>query len=48
MKTTVALVLIAVILLCVAGCGPGQPFEVANLDTPQPAVTAQLASAPAQ
>ena len=46
MRTTIALILIAAVIFLVAGCGPGQPFEIEQtLHTPQPAVTTQLASA---
>ncbi|MBL7152482.1 MAG: hypothetical protein ISS79_02105 [Phycisphaerae bacterium] len=45
MKMTIALTLIAAILFLVAGCGPGQPFEIESLHTPQSTVTIQVASA---
>lgn len=45
MKMTVTLILIiAAAMLLITGCGPGQPFEVDNPNTTQPAVT-QVASA---
>ena len=44
MKMTVTLILIIAAMLLIAGCGPGQPFEVNNPSTPQPTVT-QVASA---
>jgi hypothetical protein len=34
-KTTIMLIVVAVILFFVAGCGPGQPFEIESLHTPQ-------------
>lgn len=43
-KTTVVLVAISAILLFVAGCGPGEPFEIEGLHTPQ-ATTTQVATA---
>ena len=45
MKTPIAVILVAVILFFVAGCGPGQPLEIESTQTPQSAVTAQVASA---
>ena len=45
MKMTITLILIiAAAMLLIAGCGPGQPFEVNNPNTQQPTVT-QVASA---
>ena len=44
MKMTITLILIVASILFIAGCGPGQPFEVNNPSTPQSAVT-QVASA---
>ncbi|MFQ6035200.1 MAG: hypothetical protein ACE5NM_05050 [Sedimentisphaerales bacterium] len=35
MRTTITLMIIAAILCLLAGCGPGQPFEIESLDTPQ-------------
>jgi hypothetical protein len=34
-KTTVMLAVISAILLFVAGCGPGQPFEIEGLQESQ-------------
>jgi hypothetical protein len=45
MRITISLVLILIILVFVAGCGPGQPFEIESLHTPQPVTPPQLASA---
>ncbi|MHC4489234.1 MAG: hypothetical protein ACYS9C_07050 [Planctomycetota bacterium] len=36
MKTMIMLIVVAVILCCIAGCGPGQPFEIESLHTPPP------------
>jgi len=44
MKTTITLILIAATLFFVAGCGPGQPFEIESTQAPQSTVTAQVAS----
>ena len=35
MKITVILLVIAAIMFFVAGCGPGQPFEIEGMHTPQ-------------
>ena len=32
--TTILLIFVAAILFFVAGCGPGQPFEIEGLFTP--------------
>ncbi|MHC4172918.1 MAG: hypothetical protein ACYTBX_13980 [Planctomycetota bacterium] len=37
MKTMIMLIVVAVILCFVAGCGPGQPFEIEPLKAPPPA-----------
>lgn len=34
MKAMITLIVIAVILCFVAGCGPGQPFEIESSATP--------------
>jgi len=34
-KTTIILFIIAAIMFSVAGCGPGQPFEIEGMHTPQ-------------
>jgi len=34
-KTTIILVVITAIMFLVAGCGPGQPFEIEGMHTPQ-------------
>lgn len=33
-RTTILLISVAAILFFVAGCGPGQPFEIEGLFTP--------------
>lgn len=35
MKTTIILFVIAAIMFFVAGCGPGEPFEIEGMHTPQ-------------
>ncbi|MFB0524072.1 MAG: hypothetical protein ACETVZ_00915 [Phycisphaerae bacterium] len=45
MKTTIILIVIAAILCFVVGCGPGQPFEIESLQTPQPTTAALVATA---
>jgi hypothetical protein len=34
-KTTIILFVIAAIIFFVAGCGPGEPFEIEGIHTPQ-------------
>jgi len=34
-KTIIILLVAAAILFFVAGCGPGQPFEIEGMHTPQ-------------
>jgi len=34
-KITIILFVIAAIMFLVAGCGPGQPFEIEGMHTPQ-------------
>jgi hypothetical protein len=34
-KITIILFVFAVIMFFVAGCGPGQPFEIEGMNTPQ-------------
>ncbi len=36
MKTMIMLIVVAVILCCISGCGPGQPFEIESSHTPLP------------
>ena len=45
MKITIILLFFAAILFFVAGCGPGQPFEIEGMHTPQSAAPAQLLAA---
>jgi len=44
MKTMIMLIVVAAILFVVSGCGPGEPFEIESLHTPQSAA-ATVASA---
>jgi hypothetical protein len=37
MKTVILICVIAFIMLFVAGCGPGQPFEIEGRQSPQSA-----------
>jgi len=39
MKAMITLIVIAFILCFVAGCGPGQPFEIEGSTTPQGGTT---------
>jgi len=36
MKTIIMLIIVAAILYLVAGCGPGQPFEIESMEGPPP------------
>jgi hypothetical protein len=45
MKAIIALIVITVILCFVAGCGPGEPFEIEGLHTPQPGAVTEVAIA---
>jgi predicted small lipoprotein YifL len=45
MKTIIALLVVAAVICFVAGCGPGEPFEVKGLHAPQSAATIQVAVA---
>jgi hypothetical protein len=44
MKTIILICVIAYIMLFVAGCGPGQPFEIEGRHAPQSS-TPELAAA---
>jgi hypothetical protein len=44
-KTTVILAAISAILLFVAGCGPGEPFEIEGLHNSQSPASTQVAAA---
>jgi hypothetical protein len=39
MKAMITLIVIAVILCFVAGCGPGEPFEIEGSTSPQGGTT---------
>ena len=45
MKTTIILLVIAAIMFLVAGCGPGEPFEIEGMHTPQSVAPTQLLAA---
>ncbi len=45
MKTTITLIVAAVILFFVTGCGPGHPFELESLHTPQHAAATHIVAA---
>ncbi|MFH1719742.1 MAG: hypothetical protein ABIF19_20510 [Planctomycetota bacterium] len=45
MKTTVMLIIVAAMLFLLAGCGPGQPFEIESRGVPQSATAGQVAAA---
>jgi hypothetical protein len=36
-KTTIMLIVVAMVLFFVTGCGPGEPFEIESQHTPQSA-----------
>ena len=42
MRTVIMLILIAIIMFFVAGCGPGQPFEIEGQLTPQTATSTHV------
>jgi len=44
-KTTIILLVVAAILFLVAGCGPGQPFEIEGMHTPQSESPAHVVAA---
>jgi len=44
-KISIILLVLAAILLFVAGCGPGQPFEIEGMYTPQSATPAHVVAA---
>jgi hypothetical protein len=44
MKTVIMLCIIAFILFFVAGCGPGQPFEIEGMHNPQTLTTAHVSA----
>ena len=45
MKTTIILLVIAAIMFLVAGCGPGEPFEIEGMHTPQSESPAHVVAA---
>ena len=45
MKTTIILLVVAAILFLVAGCGPGQPFEIEGMHMPQSESPAHVVAA---
>jgi len=45
MKKMISLILVAVIIFFVAGCGPGQPFEIESQHTPQAETSVCIAAA---
>ncbi|MHC4542575.1 MAG: hypothetical protein ACYTEK_16100 [Planctomycetota bacterium] len=44
MKTTFVLVVTSAILVFVTGCGPGEPFEIEGLHSPQSTASTQVAA----
>jgi predicted small lipoprotein YifL len=44
-KTTIILLVVAAIMFLVAGCGPGQPFEIEGIHTPQSESAAHVVAA---
>ncbi|MFC1604374.1 hypothetical protein ACFL5F_05025 [Planctomycetota bacterium] len=45
MKITIILFIIAAIMFLVTGCGPGEPFEIEGMHTPQSTAPTQLLAA---
>ena len=45
MKKTIILLVVAAVLFLVAGCGPGQPFEIEGMHTPQSESPAHVVAA---
>ena len=45
MKTTIIVLIIATILFFVTGCGPGEPFEIEGIYTPQSETPVHVAAA---
>ncbi|MBN2591921.1 MAG: hypothetical protein JXA81_00330 [Sedimentisphaerales bacterium] len=45
MKITIILLVVSTILFFVAGCGPGQPFEIEGMNTPQSESPAHIVAA---
>jgi len=44
-KTTTMMIVIAAILFFIAGCGPGEPFEIESQHTPEPATPTHVVAA---
>lgn len=44
MKTVIIVCVIAFVLLFVAGCGPGQPFEIEGIHSSQTVTTTHIAA----
>jgi len=44
-KITIILLVVSAILFFVAGCGPGQPFEIEGMHTPQSESPAHVVAA---
>jgi len=44
-KITIILVVVGAILFFVAGCGPGEPFEIEGMHTPQSTSSAHVVAA---
>jgi hypothetical protein len=45
MRTAIMLIVVAAILFFVCGCGPGQPFEIEGMHTPQSGTQTSVAVA---
>jgi hypothetical protein len=45
LKISIILLVVAAILFFVAGCGPGQPFEIEGMYTPQSESPAHVVAA---
>lgn len=44
-KTTIMLIVVAAVLFLIAGCGPGEPFEIESLRAPQSATPTHVVAA---
>jgi len=45
MKKMITLIVLAAIIFFVAGCGPGQPFEIESLHTPHSVTATHVVAA---
>lgn len=45
MKITIIMLVMAAIVFLLAGCGPGQPFEIEGMHTPQSESAAYVVAA---